>query len=49
VCPVHALRGAGSPRYTDGRRLWNLFVLRFDADGRCSEFVEWFIENPAGA
>jgi hypothetical protein len=27
----------------------NLFVLRFDADGRCAEFVEWFIEHPAEA
>ena len=35
--------------YTDGRPFSNLLVLRFDADGRCSEFVEWFIENPAGA
>jgi hypothetical protein len=34
---------------TDGRRFSNLFVLRFDADRRCSEFVEWFIEHPAGA
>jgi hypothetical protein len=24
----------------------NCFVLRFDADGRCSEFTEWFIERP---
>jgi SnoaL-like protein len=40
---------AGKTVYTDGRRFSNLFVLRFDADGRCSEFVEWFIENPSGA
>jgi hypothetical protein len=40
---------SGETVYTDGRRFSNLFVLRFDADGRCSEFVEWFIENPAGA
>jgi ketosteroid isomerase-like protein len=27
----------------------NCFVIRFDADGRCSEFTEWFMERPAGA
>ena len=37
----------GETVYTDGRRFSNLFVLRFDAEGRCSEFVEWFVENPA--
>jgi len=25
----------------------NVFVCRFDADGRCREFREWFIERPA--
>jgi hypothetical protein len=25
----------------------NCFVMRFDDDGRCREFVEWFIERPA--
>ena len=39
----------GETVYADGRRFSNLFVLRFDGDGRCSEFVEWYIENPAGA
>ncbi len=24
----------------------NIFVLRFDADGRCTEFREWFLEVP---
>ncbi|HEV7126482.1 MAG TPA: nuclear transport factor 2 family protein [Ktedonobacterales bacterium] len=24
----------------------NLFVLRFDADGRCSEFREWYMRQP---
>ena len=23
----------------------NLYVLRFDDDGRCSEFVEWYIAS----
>jgi hypothetical protein len=39
----------GETQYTDGSRFSNLFVLRFDADGRCAEFVEWFIEHPAEA
>ena len=26
----------------------NCFVMRFDADGRCREFTEWFIKRPAG-
>jgi ketosteroid isomerase-like protein len=24
----------------------NCFVIRFDADGRCEDFTEWFIERP---
>jgi ketosteroid isomerase-like protein len=24
----------------------NCFVMRFDPDGRCREFTEWFIERP---
>ena len=24
----------------------NCFVIRFDRDGRCNEFTEWFIERP---
>lgn len=27
----------------------NVFVLRFDADGRCSEFCEWYMERPKPA
>ena len=27
----------------------NCFVIRFDADGRCREFTEWFVERPTGA
>lgn len=37
----------GESRYTDGRTFSNIFVCRFDADGRCTEFREWFIERPA--
>jgi hypothetical protein len=25
----------------------NCFVMRFDAEGRCREFTEWFMERPA--
>jgi ketosteroid isomerase-like protein len=28
-----------------GRRFSNLFVLRFDVDGRCADFVEWYVEH----
>ena len=27
-------------------RYHNCFVIRFDAEGRCSEFTEWFMEEP---
>lgn len=30
------------------RQFYNCFVLRFDEDGRCTEFTEWFMERPAG-
>jgi ketosteroid isomerase-like protein len=25
----------------------NCFLLRFDAEGRCAEFTEWYMERPA--
>ncbi|MGH2926068.1 MAG: YybH family protein [Solirubrobacterales bacterium] len=25
----------------------NCFVMRFDGEGRCSEFTEWYVERPA--
>jgi ketosteroid isomerase-like protein len=37
----------GETRYADGRTFSNLFTLRFAHDGRCAEFVEWFMEHPA--
>ena len=37
----------GESRYADGRTFSNLYVMRFDGDGRCSQFVEWFMEQPA--
>jgi hypothetical protein len=36
----------GETSYTNGRRFSNLWVLAFDGDGRCSDFVEWFMEHP---
>jgi ketosteroid isomerase-like protein len=36
----------GETRYADGNVYSNLFVMRFDADGRCSEFVEWYVHHP---
>jgi ketosteroid isomerase-like protein len=26
----------------------NLFVLRFDAEGRCAEYREWYMRRPGG-
>jgi hypothetical protein len=37
----------GETSYATGRRFSNMFVMRFDGASRCSEFVEWFIEQPA--
>jgi ketosteroid isomerase-like protein len=39
----------GETRYRDGRVFSNLFELSFDADGRCTRFVEWYVEHPADA
>jgi hypothetical protein len=36
----------GESRYSDGQTFSNLFVLEFDADGRCRSFTEWFMEHP---
>jgi hypothetical protein len=43
----------GESRYTnpDGSfrtRYYNLWTLRFDDDGRCVDFVEYFMELPEG-
>jgi hypothetical protein len=45
---------SGSSTYTnpDGtiRAIFdNCFVIRFDDDGRCSEFTEWFMKRPGDA
>ncbi len=36
----------GESRYTRGDVYSNLWLLRLDADGRCREFVEWFMKHP---
>jgi ketosteroid isomerase-like protein len=37
----------GSSTYEDPPTVYdNCYVLRFDADGRCSEFTEWFMKRP---
>ena len=35
----------GVTRYADGKVFDNLFQLRF-SDGRCAEFVEWYMQRP---
>ncbi len=30
------------------RTYWNCFLLRFDADGRCTDFTEYFMLQPGG-
>jgi hypothetical protein len=37
----------GETRYTNGDVYLNIWQLRFDGEGRCSEFVEWFMQPPA--
>ncbi len=44
----------GRSRYTDEdgatprTEFDNIFVLRFDDDGRCTEYREWYMERPKG-
>jgi hypothetical protein len=35
----------GTTRYANGEFYWNLWVLRFDEDNRCAEYVEWFMTH----
>lgn len=39
----------GESRYANGRTYSNVFACRFDPDGRCADFREWFVEHPANA
>jgi ketosteroid isomerase-like protein len=36
----------GETGYAEGRRFSNLWELHFDADGRCRDYVEWYMEHP---
>jgi hypothetical protein len=38
----------GTTSYATGDTYWNLWVLRFREDGRCSGFVEWYMEQRSG-
>jgi hypothetical protein len=38
----------GETRYSDGNVFSNLYELDFDADGRCTRFVEWYVRHPKG-
>ncbi len=37
----------GQTRYTNGDSYANLWLLRFADDGRCAEFVEWYMKKPS--
>ena len=39
----------GESRYDNGKKYSNIFVCTFDADGRSTEFREWFMEPPRAA
>ena len=36
----------GTSSYTRGDVYDNVYLLRFDGDGRCSELTEWFMKRP---
>jgi len=38
----------GESHYGNGNVFSNLFELDFDADGRCTRFVEWYVLQPKG-
>jgi hypothetical protein len=40
-----AATATGETRYSDGEHFFNLFELEFDEDGRCTRFVEWFLQR----
>lgn len=47
VIEGNAAIAKGETRYTDGQHFSNLFELEFHEDGRCTRFVEWFLQQPA--
>jgi ketosteroid isomerase-like protein len=50
---VAVATGASTYRANPGgpvsRRFDNCFVMRFDSEGRCADFTEWYVERPASA
>lgn len=36
----------GESRYANRSTFSNIFACRFDSDGRCTDFREWFMERP---
>src|SRR4051794_9871597 len=46
----HVARGWSRYLEADGSTLkdeyFNIYLCRFDADGRCSHFTEWWMQNP---
>ena len=42
----NAATARGETRYSDGEHFFNLFELEFDDAGRCSRFVEWYLQRP---
>lgn len=38
----------GETRYAAGPVFSNLFELSFDTAGRCTRFVEWYLQHPRG-
>jgi hypothetical protein len=36
----------GRTEYDRGSVFWNLWTLEFGPDGRCSHFVEWYMQQP---
>jgi ketosteroid isomerase-like protein len=43
----NAAIATGETRYTNGTHFSNLFELEFDDEGRCTRFVEWYLQQPA--
>jgi ketosteroid isomerase-like protein len=42
----NAAIATGETRYSDGKHFSNLFQLEFDDEGRCTRFVEWYLQHP---
>jgi ketosteroid isomerase-like protein len=44
----HRAIATGETRYLEAGKVFsNLFELEFDADGRCTRFVEWYVAHPS--